>query len=264
MHELKKDCNLNLLEIKIQQQERDEEIRRIANAIDPKLLSFLTYQDLFDDKYLDPELGNQYRLQLYDLIIDNKVQTRLQVEKYLLNFVNDMSSVLECTGYDSSTGESTGMFNTFNSIPSSYIPAYEIEHVWNSVKELAHHDIHIPFWRRYGYTLYGNGETISVMQGVSAIEFINNNRILFQRSYGDTNLAKMERSARFRDTHFDYPIYVPALSSFEERNIPNSYEESIRRHLILKEAMEGTLPEDCIVFTSSIDADGNVILKPSI
>lgn len=243
------------------QVELDEEIRRVSNFIDPKLLGYLTFQDIFDDKYSNDDLKHLYNEQVYPLIHEYRVQVQVKTEKYLVDFINDMEILLPNTGYDYRTGEETQSFANFDSIPDEYVPCVEIEPVWKSVLEFRHEVNHIPFWKRHSYTLYGNGETVSVVSAEYPSEFISSNRHSFTKSYGDTNLGKMERSARFKDTHFDYPIYVPALTVYEDRNIPNSYEESVRRHLILKEAMEGTLP-DAIVLTSEIDPDGNVKLKP--
>lgn len=244
------------------QDERDEEIRHVANSIDPKIISFLNYQDLFDDKYMNHDLMSQYTEKLSALVHQANVKIQVETEQYLVNFINDMSTVMENTGYLTSTGEETHSFLNFDSIPASYVPSVEIEAVWTAVHELRHKYKYSPFWKKHGYTLYGNGETVCVTAGSTPQDFIVTNRAQFMKSFGDTNLGKMERAARIRETKFDYPIYVPALTPYEERSIPGSYEEAIRRHLILKEAMESTLTEEYFEFRSIIDPDGNVILDP--
>lgn len=253
---------LNLREIQAMQNQRDEEIRHVANGIDPKILGFLNFQDIFDDKYMNIDLMTQYIDKLDALIHQANVKIQIETEQYLVNFINDMSTVLDTTGYLTSTGEETHYFSNYNSIPDSYVPSVEIESVWSAVHELRHKYKYSPFWKKHGYTLYGNGETVCVVSGSTPQDFIQMNRAQFTKSFGDTNLGKMERAARMKETKFDYPIYVPALSPYEERNIPGSYEEAIRRHLILKEAMEGTLSDDHIAYRSIIDAEGNVTLEP--
>lgn len=253
---------MNLREIQALQNQRDDEIRYVANSIDPKLMGYLNYQDLFDDKYMDNALMSEYTEKLSTLVHQANLKIQVETEQYLVNFINDMSTVLDNTGYLTSTGEETHSFLNFDSIPESYVPSVEIESVWTAVHELRHKYKYSPFWKKHGYTLYGNGETVCVVPASTPQEFIQLNRAQFTKSFGDTNLGKMERAARIKETKFDYPIYVPALSPYEERNIPSSYEEAIRRHLILKEAMEGTLSDEHIAYRSIIDAEGNVTLEP--
>lgn len=250
---------MNLREIQAMQNQRDEEIRYVANSIDPKLLSLLNFQDVFDDKYMDNNLMVQYNEKLSALIHQANVKIQVETEQYLVDFINDMSTVLPSTGYLTSTGEETHSFLNFDSIPNCYVPSVEIEYVWTAVHELrAKHRYYSPFWRHSGYTLYGNGETVCVMAASTPKEFIELNRAQFNRSFGDTNLGKLERAVTMKNDFFDYPIYLPALTQFEDRAIPSSYEEAVRRHLILKNVMENNI--EGFNFSSKIDKSGNVEL----
>ena len=103
------------------QDERDEEIRHVANSIDPKIISFLNYQDLFDDKYMNHDLMSQYTEKLSALVHQANVKIQVETEQYLVNFINDMSTVMENTGYLTSTGEETHSFLYFDSSPAAYV-----------------------------------------------------------------------------------------------------------------------------------------------
>ncbi|AFC21513.1 hypothetical protein GAP32_065 [Cronobacter phage vB_CsaM_GAP32] len=248
---------MNIQEICKEQSVWNDKIISAANHIDPKLLGVLSFQDLFNDKYGDNSLLERYNNEVYPLIHQYKVFMQDKTEKYLLNFINDISCLVDSTGYDSRTGEDTTSFNCFHDIPETYIPSLEIEFIWHSVMEMRYIS-YKPFWCNHGYTLHGNNETICVSSYSTPKEFITENRKLFQRSFGDTNLGRLERAVLWKDNIFDYPVYMPALSSYEDRAIPASYEESIRRHLILKHAIEHNI--DGIVYNSIIDGDGSITL----
>ena len=230
-----------------------------ANYVDPKLFSVLTFQDIFDDKYADNNIMERYTAEVLPLVEEYRKNIDFHINQYLLNFINDVHILMDVTGYNANTSESTGSFDSMSEISHiDYIPSLEIEPIWNAVMDLRYKYSYTPYWLRNGYTLYGNNETVIVKNSPTPKKFIEINRESFNRSFGDTNLGKLERAVTIKNSTFDYPIYVPALTQYEDRAIPASYEEAVRRHLILKTAMDNKIQGT--IFSSKIDKDGNVEL----
>lgn len=234
-----------------------EEIMNIARGIDPKILGVLSYEDLFNDKYRDQKYQEWYNKLLNPRISDYKNKSAMYIHKVLSNTINEASLVLPNTGYLISTGEETKMFT--GDIPVEYIPCVDLEGIVEGIRSLQYRYQFQPFWNRNSYTVSGNNETVTIIpQGSSIIEFIDFNRKQFNRSFGETNLGMLERSVQLRNTKFDYDIHIPQLSLYEDRSIPRTYEEAVRRHLILQKLMQ----DECTgsIYSSTIDVDGNVIL----
>ena len=237
-------------------------ITEAAKNIDPKLLGILTYQDLFDDKYCDDSFLHNYNAYVKPLVMDYKAAIITASQNYLLNFINDMSIIFQNTGYDINTGEETHDFDKFTNIPAGYKPSLEIEPVWDAVHNLKYEYTFKPFWECCNYVLYGNGESVNISAYSTPVEFIVKNRAHFKRSFGETNLQKMERMAQIRVSKLDYDVYIPALSKREDDSITGKYEEAIRRHLILKEFMENDelKHSDSLLYSTDIDKKGNINL----
>ncbi|AQW88585.1 hypothetical protein pEaSNUABM50_00058 [Erwinia phage pEa_SNUABM_50] len=235
----------------------DDKIRTIANMIDPKLLSILSYEDIFNDKYKDDTLQEKYTEIVYPLIVEYKKEFKELRDKYLLDYINDMGNVLDSLGYYVDSGEEAG--NVLDSITNDFIPCVEIEHVWNYVYNELQIDIHRPFWVRSGYSLVGNNEYVSVESNSSPSKFIEYNRNKFNRSYGEKRIDIFKRSVRQADELFDYDIHIQPLSKFEDDKLPNNYNDAVRRHLILRHALENqNLIEDNAHYISKITEEGEV------
>lgn len=233
------------------------EIMNIARGIDPKVLGVLSYEDLFDDKYRDQKYQDWYDQLLNPLITDYKNKCAMYLHDVLCNTINEAFLVLPNTGYLTSTGEETTTFD--GRIPSDYIPCVDLEGIVEGIRSLQYRYQLRPFWNRNSYTVTGNNETITIIPyGNSILEFIDFNRKQFSRSFGETNLGKLERSVQLRNTKFDYDIHVPQLSMTEDRSITGKYEEAVRRHLILQKLMQ----DECTgsIYSSTIDVEGNVTL----
>lgn len=234
------------------------EIMNIGNNIDPKLLGILNYEDLFNDKYRD----NQYQIWFEELIQPSINEFRnncaIYIQNVLCNTINEASLVLPFTGHLISTGEETTRFDC--RIPSDYIPCVDLEGIVDGIRNLEYRYQIRPFWNRNNnYKLSGNNETVNIFPYGSVINFIDENRKNFSRSFGETNLGKFERAVQLRNTKFDYDIHIPQLTPSEDRQLTDKYEEAVRRHLILQKLMD----DECTgnMYTSTIDPEGNVTLQ---
>lgn len=233
------------------------EIMNIGNNIDPKLLGILNYEDLFNDKYRNIQYQEWYYELIQPKVSEFRNNCSMYLHNVLSNIINEASLVLPNTGYLTSTGEETTTFDC--RIPSDYIPCVELEGIVEGVRALEYKYQIRPYWNRSPYTLTGNNETITVMTYGGVIQFIDENRKQFSRSFGETNLGKLERSVHLRNTKFDYDIHIPQLTPSEDRSVSGKYEEAVRRHLILQKLME----DNCtgIMYLSTIDEEGNVTLQ---
>jgi hypothetical protein len=232
------------------------EIINIANGIDPKILGILTYEDLFNDKYRDQKYEHWYEQLLHPLITEFRNNCSIYLNDVLCNTINEAYLVLPNTGYLFSTGEETTTFNS--RIPNDYIPCVELEGIVEGIRNLEHRYKLRSYWNR-SYTLTGNNETVSILPYGSVLRFIDENRKSFKRSFGETNLGKLERSVQLRGSKFDYNIHIPQLTPSEDRQVTGKYEEAVRRHLILQKLMD----DNCTgsKYRSIIDAEGNVTLE---
>lgn len=241
------------------QDEWCKKITEAAEYIDKKLLDNLVYMDLFNDKYCDDSLLELYNTHVYPIITNYNENFTNLCNEYLLQHINDMSLILENTGYLLDSAEETHSFK--NSIPSDYVPCLEIEHVWESVKNLKHNISFSPFWQKNNYRVFGNNESVIIESSNKPSTFIVVNRNKFNRSYGETNLEMFERAVNLKNTAFDYEIHIPVLTKSEDNALTGKYEEAVRRHLILRSFMESdNTNDDAIVFESKIDKDGNTTL----
>jgi hypothetical protein len=250
---------MSIQSLKKLQKDWEDNIVSTANEIDPKLIGLLFYEDIFNDHYCNDKFKQLYLDKIHPLFVQYSQEFKLAEVEYIINFINDMSLILPSTGYLSSTGELTYDFKY--AIDSDYIPCVEIEPIYEAVTSMIY-DVQVqPFWTKHSYVLFGNNESIQVVADSTPSGFINANRNKFKRSFGETNIQKMERAVKIKDS-FDYPIIIPALSKFEDTRIPDSYETAVRRHAILKKVMEteGVLV-DSSSFVSSLDMDGNVSLR---
>lgn len=234
----------------------DDKIRTVARMIDPKLLSILSYEDIFNDKYLDDSLQEKYTEIVYPLIEQYKEEFKELRDQYLLDYINDMGIVLDSLGYYVYSGEEAS--NKIDSITTDFIPCVEIEHVWNYV----HHELQIdiqPFWSRTEYCLVGNNEHVTVERCSSPSKFIEYNRNKFNRSYGEKRFDVFKRSVLQSEELFDYNIHIRPLSKHDDDRLPNNYNDAVRVHLILRHALENhNLIEDDVYYTSTISKDGEV------
>lgn len=249
----------DLLEL---QRENDRNIKAVAESIHPKLLSVLNYQDIFNDEFKNDEL-----LKLYNTIVEPKIRECTQqfneaCNDFLYDYVNDMHFILESTGYYLDDGSVSYTFAN-GVIPSDYIPCVEIAPVWDAVRNLKFDYTYKPFWYRDGYSIIGNAETIHISSHSTPSAFITENRAKFTRSYGKTNMEMFLLSLSQREDLFDYPIYVQPLTQYQDKNIPTNLTDAVRRHLVLRKAME--TKETMMEYTScisSIKEDGTITLLP--
>lgn len=232
-------------------------IMNIANGIDIKLLGILTFDDLFNDKYRSKELQEYYNELVKPLIEKYRTDNAIHIQTVLCNIINDAAQVLDKTGYLTSTGAETTVFDC--RVPNDYIPCIELEGLIEGVYSLQYRYQFKPYWAREEYSLFGNNETVSITPASLAETFIDDNRKKFSRTFAESSLGKMARSVRIQDKMFDYDIHIPQISPAEERYFTNKYEEAVRRHLILKKLMD----DECTgkIYNSTIDKDGNVTLE---
>lgn len=249
----------DLLEL---QKENDRNIKAVADSIHPKLLSVLNYQDIFNDEFKNDEFQKLYTALVEPKIRECAYQFNEACNEFLYDYVNDMNLILESTGYYLDDGSESYSF-TNNKIPTDYIPCVEIAPVWDAVRNLKFDYSYRPFWQREGYCIIGNAETINVSSHSSPSYFITENRAKFTRSYGKSNMEMLLLSLNQREDLFDYPIYVQPLTLHQDKNIPTNLADAVRRHLILRKAME--TKETMMEYTScisSIKEDGTIQLLP--
>ncbi|EBS4516666.1 hypothetical protein DQT32_04555 [Salmonella enterica subsp. enterica serovar Braenderup] len=243
------------------QRENDSIIKGVAENIHPKLLSIIGYEDIFNDEYMDNELKR-----LYDTVVAPKIKELNQNfydarNQFLIDYVNDMSWILDSTGYYLDDGSDSYRFS--DSIPSDYIPCIEIAPVWDAVRSMHSDYQYKPFWQNDGYMVIGNAETVRISSYNDPRTFIVENRSKFTRSYGKTNLEMMLLSLQQREDLFDYPIYVQPLSTQQDKNIPSNLTDAVRRHLVLRSALENY--EEVKMYKSSISSireDGTCTILP--
>lgn len=233
------------------------EIMNIGNNIDPKLLGILNYEDLFNDKYRNQQYQVWFEELIQPKITEFHNKRAMYLHNVLCNTINEASLVLPCTGYRTSTGEETTTFDC--RVPSDYIPCVDLEGVVEGIRSLEYRYQIRPYWNRNSYTLTGNNETVNIIAYGGVLNFIDENRKNFSRSFGETNLGKLERAVQLRNTKFDYEIHIPQLSPSEDRQVTGKYEEAVRRHLILQKLMD----DECTgsMYTSTLDSEGNVTLQ---
>lgn len=246
------------------QQEWDIKIKEASNKIHPKLLGTLAYEDFFNQDLFNNNLNDKYNDLIRPLVSQAKIESNNACDEYLLNFVNDLALIIPCTGYLTSTGKECHRFK--GSFPYDYIPSVEVEPIWEGVNQLRYDYVYRPFWEANNYTVFGNNESVVITRDYynksSQLHYMQTNREKFQRSFGETNLQKLERAIKLRETHFDYPIYVPGLSPNDDNAIKGHVEEAVRRHLILKKIMESTdILDTDITFKSIVTIDGDVTLR---
>lgn len=245
---------MKIQDIKNTQLMYNQKIQDISKRIDIKLLSILTYQDLFNEKYDDSNsINEQYLEYVLPVINEYKNEMKRMSTEFLIEYVNDMSNILENTGYYSSTFEEAFKITSLN----DYNPCIEIEPVFNGVYELISNYTFLPFWRKPSYYLKGDNESVLIYACDNPTEFFKFNRGKFIRSNGDKNIDLLYNALLLKDK-FEYKINIEPLTTSEDRNIPTNFHDSIRRHLILKHAKENSSTLINTMYKSSIDKDGNI------
>lgn len=243
------------------QKENNNIIKGVANNIHPKLISIIGYEDIFNDEYMNNELK-----MLYDDIVQPKIKELNQQfydarNEFLIDYINDMSYILDCTGYYLDDGSEA--YRVKDEIPHDYIPCVEIAPVWDAVRSMHYNYNYKPFWQNDGYVVIGNSETVRISSHSDPRTFIQENRSKFTRSYGKTNLEMMLLSLQQREELFDYPIYVQPLTQSQDKNIPSNLTDAVRRHLVLRAALENY--DEVKMYKSSISSireDGTCTILP--
>ncbi len=235
-------------------------ILRTGTNIHPAMFSYLNYQQLFDDSLADNTLMDRFNIQIVPLIEEFKEECSIVMDDYLTRYFIDTLCIVDCVGYSVSTGRMISTATGFK-IPD-FIPSVETELVYNHVQTMKSNWDYLltPWWMRSGHTVYGANETLvmSLPVEVCPVNYINLNRNRFSRSFGESNLKRMERAISIRDRVFDYPIYTPELTTADDRNIKPVTENAVHRHLILKHLVE-EVPVG-INFHSTVTHEGDVTL----
>ncbi|SOK58860.1 hypothetical protein [Yersinia phage fHe-Yen9-03] len=241
------------------QQRWNSQITSVANGIDSKLISVLSYEDMFSEKYNDNKFKELYEALIEPMVKQYNQELNSLRSQYLIEYLNDMAIVLDTVGVNTTTGEEISA--PITNIPYSFIPCAEVECVYNFINELKYSIYEYrPFWSRGGYHICGNNEYITTEGSDSPCNFILNNRNKFIKSYGEHKIEVFKRSVLQASDLFDYDIHVQPMSRYDEDRIPNNYNLAVRRHLILKHALENEkLIEEHSRFISKISIDGDVL-----
>lgn len=249
------------------QHDKIKEINAMAKLIHPKLLSKLSYRDLFNDELANDSFQERFN-QSVKPIIDSYIDTNTRMcEDYLLEFVHDMGNLFESIGYDLDDGTVlTGGDVSRKLFVRNYFPSVEIAHVWDEVMtSLMYAYRPVPYWSSPTYWVTGSNEKAGVSPSSSPSEYIRKARGQFGNQYGLKVLEDLERCVDLKRT-LDYNILVEPLTVQEERNIPSNFTDAIHRHLVLKHVLENVQDMDKmedINWDATITAGGVVTLTNS-
>lgn len=233
-------------------------INNTARSIHSKLLSHLSFKDLYDESLMDNNLLTRYNNEVEPIIEEYKKELSTSVYEYLLNFLNDVSYIISPIGYNLDTGEEVTEASK-EIFEINFIPAFEIETIWEEVLNIRYSYYPRPFWVITGYNISKNGEIISVSSGKSPRDFLLSNRDKFNKANVKSNYENLVQAIKNKDELFDYEICVEGILAQSDFNIPTTLHEAVRRHMILKELMENESILNDHMYYSRFSEDGKTV-----